>query len=117
MIGWKSIRRMLGGRHAWTATSWVMSTEVGEDLANDFVGDLGHAVLIASVLRDLFEDPFFGFGGECRRTTGYHGTTRECLHPVRPPGGAMSTIGGGGRAGRRKVALCCGRVTLAVDHP
>src|SRR3954464_9431724 len=104
---------MLGGRHAWRATSWAMSADVGQNLADDFVGDLGHAVLLARVHRDLFEDPLFGLGGERRRTTGDHGTTRECLHRSdllsvpRPPSGRRTG------ESRRKIALCCEGVTLA----
>jgi hypothetical protein len=41
-----------------------MSTEVRLDLPYDILGHFRHAVLIAGVPGDLFEDLFFGLGRE-----------------------------------------------------
>src|SRR5689334_7941736 len=82
MIGWKSMRRAPGPRRARTAAScvMVMSTEVRQDLADQFLGDLGQIVLLTSVAGDLLEDALLGFGGERRRTPGHHRAAGECLH-------------------------------------
>src|SRR6476469_3645255 len=82
MIGWKSIRRTPDPRQARTAASCVMvtSTEVRQNLADQFLRDLGQTVILTGVAGDLLEDALLGLGGERRGAPGHHHTAGECLH-------------------------------------
>src|SRR5215212_3400323 len=110
------MRRTPASRRAWTKASCSTSAKFGQDLLDELLGDLGQAVFLAGVPRDLLEDVLLGLAGECRGAPGHHGAARECFHLSDLLSGwyVIPQIGRTESTRSALVALCAGRVTLSI---